>query len=153
MADAGLSQELRQGGRWLSGVSGNPAGSKSKAARRERRLAIISEWLAPHGGMSAFSAADITLLHEAAEVTLRRHRTPEEQTRSANVVSKIFAQIGLCSKDRGPRAPVEPEPPPPAKDDGWMEGFRAKLEEAASEQAKLAAAASILKMAGDDGQD
>jgi hypothetical protein len=84
-------------GRFLAGVSGNPAGShgRSRAARQARREALIASWTAHIGGPSSLTAVERDLLVQAAEAHMARPRTAEDVVRCANVVSKILTLVGL----------------------------------------------------------
>jgi hypothetical protein len=81
-------------------VSPNPRGRESKASRLARREAIIAEWCEPHGGIAVLKPAERDLLHQAAELSLMRPRTVEDQVRVANTISKILAQVGFADKRR-----------------------------------------------------
>ena len=99
------------------GTSGNPAGGPTRAAREAARAAVIAEWTAPYGGIAALRPAELALLHQAAELSLRRPRGYYEQLRVANTISKIMAQCGLAHKAAGPRKASEPQ----HHDDGDMD--------------------------------
>jgi hypothetical protein len=87
--------------RWLPGVSGNPVGRESREARHARRARLISEWAAPFGGMAVLQPAELDLLHQAAELALRKQpRKAEDAVRVANVISKILQQCRLVDKRR-----------------------------------------------------
>src|SRR6516165_2036056 len=86
--------------RWRPGQSGNPCGRESKASRLARREAIIARWAEPFGGIAALKPAELDLLHQAAELSLMRPRTVEDQVRVANTISKIMAQVGFVDKRR-----------------------------------------------------
>jgi hypothetical protein len=66
---------------WIPGVSQNPAGKESKAARRARIDRIVVEWCEPAGGVERFNPAELALLAKAAEMTLVLPRDPENQVR------------------------------------------------------------------------
>jgi hypothetical protein len=93
--------------RWVKGVSGNPAGAESKAARRARIDALVSEWSEPVGGVGALKPVEVALLRRAAELYLySKPKTIEEQSRIANTIGRLVAQSGLANArkaaDRGP---------------------------------------------------
>jgi len=99
----------RQG--FQPGVSGNPKGAESKEAKHSKRVALICQWAAPYGGMASLQPAEIDLLHQAAELALRRQPPKsEDAVRVANTISKILAQCGLCDRRR---RRSKPEPPGP----------------------------------------
>jgi len=101
----------RQG--FQPGVSGNPKGSESKAERHARREALIRQWTEPFGGMASLQAAEIDLLHQAAELALRKYPR-REAVRVANTISKILAQCGLVAGYTGRRRRrSEPQPASP----------------------------------------
>jgi hypothetical protein len=52
---------------WPKGVSGNPQGPK--AARQARCEAKVADWTKPHGGVEAFTPAELDLLRKAADFT------------------------------------------------------------------------------------
>jgi hypothetical protein len=54
--------------RWVKGVSQNPRGRESKAARLARREATIARWAEPFGGVATLKPAEVDLLHQAAEL-------------------------------------------------------------------------------------
>jgi hypothetical protein len=98
--------DAAQDGRFPKGVSGNPRGSLSKAARQSRLAEIIAEWVAPHGGTAAFGAAELALLNRAAELRLLRPRNPLDGIRAANTVARILSLLGLVdgrTRQRGAR--------------------------------------------------
>src|SRR5262249_2893078 len=86
--------------RWPKGVSGNPRGRESKATRRARCEGIIAAWAEPFGGITTLKPAELDLLRQAAELSLMRPRTVEDQGRVANTISKILAQVGFADKRR-----------------------------------------------------
>jgi hypothetical protein len=92
--------------RWVKGVSQNPRGRESKAARLARREATIARWAEPFGGVATLKPAEVDLLHQAAELSLIRPRTVEDAVRVANTISKILAQVGFA--DRRKREPAGP---------------------------------------------
>lgn len=96
--------------RWRPGQSGNPRGRESKVSRLARREAIIARWVEPYGGIVALKPAELDLLHQAAELSLMRPRTVEDQTRAANTISKILAQCGLADKRRKRELSEAPTP-------------------------------------------
>ena len=94
--------------RWRPGQSGNPRGRESKATRLARREATIARWAEPFGGVAALKPAELDLLHQAAELSLMRPRTVEDQVRVANTISKILAQVGFADKRRKREPPAAP---------------------------------------------
>ncbi len=84
------------------GQSGNSFGSLSRAAQAQRRDALVAEWTREIGGPGSLTAAELALLHQAAELVLCRPRTAEDRVRCANLVSRIMAQVGLVDR-RGRR--------------------------------------------------
>jgi hypothetical protein len=94
---------------WTKGTSGNLRGRESAASRRERIADRIETWTAPFGGLAAFNAAEMTLLHQAAELSLRRWRTADDQLRIARTISKLLAQVGIVNA-RGTRRAEPPDP-------------------------------------------
>jgi hypothetical protein len=99
---------------WHKGTSANPRGRESYAARRARRERIVAEWAAPFGGVGVLKPAEVVLLDQAAELSLRRPRTAEDCVRIANSISKLMAQCGLAHRNHvEPRVPIsEPAPVP-----------------------------------------
>jgi hypothetical protein len=87
----------RHPGRWPKGVSGNPAGEMSRAAKEARLDAIVAEWTRPYGGASNLPPCNVVLLKHAADLSLRRPRRADDQVRLANTVSRLVAQAGLAS--------------------------------------------------------
>jgi hypothetical protein len=85
------------------GQSGNPAGRESKTAREARIAGIIAEWTLPYGGAAAFNAAELALLQQAVELSLRRTRTWHDQLKVARTISKLLVQVGIV---RGRRREV-----------------------------------------------
>jgi len=85
------------------------------ARQREPRLparaprSIIGRWTEPHGGVAALRPAELDLLHQAAELSLMRPRTVEDQVRVANTISKILAQVGFADKRRKREPPSAPD--------------------------------------------
>ena len=84
------------------GVSGNPRGKNS---RRDAVADKVEEWTAYHGGLAAFSAAEIDLLRQAANLCLMRVRGAEERIRAAGKVAAILARLGLIVRRGGRREP------------------------------------------------
>jgi hypothetical protein len=138
---------------WLPGVSQNPAGKESKAARQARRDAIIASWAEPYGGMGTLRPAELELLRQGAELAMRKPRRSEDAVRNANSLSRILAQVGFVDKRNPPREPAEPAPAAPAEAAGEsaIERLHALIEESQNEREQVRAAAGILK-AADDGQ-
>jgi hypothetical protein len=66
---------------------------------------------APFGGIERLPPASRMLARKAAALSTRRAKTLEDETRIANIVSRLLAQAGLASS-REPRLlePVESEP-------------------------------------------
>jgi len=95
--------------RWRPGQSGNPRGRESKASRLARREATIARWAEPYGGVAELKPAELDLLHQAAELSLMRPRTVEDQVRVANTISKILAQVGFADKRRKREPPSAPD--------------------------------------------
>jgi hypothetical protein len=85
---------------WVRGVSQNPRGRETKAEREARRDAIIAAWADPFGGVAVLRSAELTLLREAAEVSMCKPRNSEDRVRHANTISKILAQVGFVDKRR-----------------------------------------------------
>ena len=81
----------------------------------------VSFDLAKSPDLGSLTAAELALLHQAAELVLCRPRTAEDRVRCANLVSRIMAQVGLVNR-RGKR----PEPRPGAALDAHL---RAMAEE------------------------
>jgi hypothetical protein len=102
------TEQKRGNPRWVKGVSQNPRGRESKAARQARREAVIAAWAEPYGGVAALKPAELDLLYQAAELSLVRPRTVEDQVRVANTISKILAQVGFADKHRK-REPAGPD--------------------------------------------
>jgi len=102
-------QERRGNPAWVKGTSQNPRGKESRASRLARREAIIGRWTEPHGGVAALRPAELDLLHQAAELSLMRPRTVEDQVRVANTISKILAQVGFADKRRKREPPSAPD--------------------------------------------
>jgi hypothetical protein len=98
--DEQAGNQVRVHGRWPPGVSGNPGGRTGRAAHRARIEAIIAAWVAPAGGVNRFNAAELSLLHTAAELTLTRSRIAEDKVRAANTVEKILRRCGLVGRGR-----------------------------------------------------
>jgi hypothetical protein len=90
---------------WLPGTSQNPAGKESNAKRHARREAIIAKWAEPFGGAATLSPAERDLLHQAADLVLRKPHNAEDAVRIANTVSKILAQVGFVDKRTRRREP------------------------------------------------
>src|SRR5262245_42752286 len=104
------SDDQRRQHLYRKGESGNPRGRESKAARIERRDAIIAGWAEPVGGMAVLKPAELELLRIAAELSMSRPRNAEQRTRHANTISKIMAQVGFCDKRRRRPDPEAPSP-------------------------------------------
>jgi hypothetical protein len=92
---------------WARGVSQNPRGRETKAEREARRDAIIAAWADPFGGVAVLRSAELTLLREAAELSMCKPRNSEDRVRHANTISKILAQVGFVGK-RDRRRQAEP---------------------------------------------
>jgi hypothetical protein len=92
-------------------IGGQTRGKESKAARDIRLDAIVDEWAQPFGGIERLPPASRMLARKAAALSTRRAKTLEDETRIANIVSRLLAQAGLASS-REPRLlePVESEP-------------------------------------------
>ena len=103
------AEQKRGNPAWGKGVSGNPRGRESKAARLARREAVIAAWAEPYGGIATLKPAELDLLHQAAELSLMRPRTVEDQVRVANTISKILAQVGFADKRRTREPPSAPD--------------------------------------------
>jgi len=88
---------------WLPGVSQNPSGRESAAARRARIEKIVAAWAGPFGGVDALLPAELVLAHTAAELSLYRPRRHEDAVRQANAISKLLAQAGLACRHEKPR--------------------------------------------------
>jgi hypothetical protein len=110
MLQSGDQSQKRPDGNpaWVKGVSGNPAGRESRASRDVRIADRLEEWVAPFGGRAVFNAAEIVLLRQAAELSLRRWRTADDQLRIARTISKPLAQVGIVGGRR--REIAEPGP-------------------------------------------
>jgi hypothetical protein len=93
-------QKPRGNPSWIPGVSQNPAGKESKAARRARIERIVSDWCEPAGGTKAFNPAELALLARAAEMTLVLPRNPEDQVRVLNSIRGVLKQLGLVQHRR-----------------------------------------------------
>jgi hypothetical protein len=91
----GSKQEKRGNPKWVTGVSQNPRGRESNAARRARRDAIIAAWAEPHGGVASLEPAEMTLLRQAAELDMSKSRTAEDRVRTANAIAKSMLQVGF----------------------------------------------------------
>jgi hypothetical protein len=111
---------------WIKGVSGNPAGRESRATREARIADKLEEWAAPFGGIAVFNAAEIDLLRQAAELSLRRWRTADDQLRIARTISKLLAQVGIVAgaakrkiEPADPFAPLLDVPPGAASGGRW----------------------------------
>jgi hypothetical protein len=80
--------------RWTKGVSGNPAGAESKAARRARIDQLVNEW----AGETVLKSVERDLLRRAAELFLySKPKTIEDQARIANTIGRLVAQAGLAN--------------------------------------------------------
>ena len=97
------TEQRRGHGRpWLPGQSGNPMG-RSRAEKLARRDALIAEWTAVIGGPASLTAAELTLLHQAAGLVMCHPRTAEDRVRCVNLVSRIMNQVGLVGgRKHGP---------------------------------------------------
>jgi hypothetical protein len=84
-------------GGFQPGISGNPAGSESAAARRARVAAKVETWVQELG--DKVGAVERDLLQRAAEMSLLRPRRHEDLVRVTNTISKLLAQAGF-RKDR-----------------------------------------------------
>jgi len=99
---------------WTKGVSQNPKGKESKAARLARREAIIAAWCEPHGGVATLKPAELELVRQAAELSMCRPRNVVERVRYANTISRIMTQVGLAAGFTGRRRPrSQPQPASP----------------------------------------
>jgi hypothetical protein len=83
---------------WLfpAGVSGNPGGKESRAARRARIEALVTEWCKPFGDdpHAVLTPAEYQLATIAAELTLRRPKRHDDQIRQGTLISRLMAQAG-----------------------------------------------------------
>ena len=94
MQTAGQAMPHRGGNpNWVKGVSGNPRGSESAAARRARVAAKVEVWVKELGGKVGVLERD--LLQRAAEMSLLRPRRHEDLVRVTNTISKLLAQAGF----------------------------------------------------------
>ena len=103
----GGSQSPRPPGnpRWVKGVSGNPAGGESKAARRARIDQLVNEW----AGEIVLKSVERDLLRRAAELFLySKPKTIEDQARIANTIGRLVAQVGLANARHGKRDATSP---------------------------------------------
>jgi hypothetical protein len=88
---------------WRPGVSANPAGKESPAARSARIDRIVDEW----AGGATLTAAERDLLKHAAGLTLsRKRRTAEDEVRVVNTVRAILRQCGLLTGRKRDKAPA-----------------------------------------------
>ncbi len=99
-------QEPEQGKRgnpnWVPGVSANPAGRMSNAARQERIEAKARELAVEFGGIEKLSPVERALLDQAAVLLLRKPRSAEDVVRVANSVQRLLGALG---KRKGRREP------------------------------------------------
>jgi hypothetical protein len=86
---------------FLPGQSGNPRGSESASARRERFERKVAEIVAEYGGQ--LSPTEIDLVRSAAELLMRRPVDVDQQVRIANAVTRIYAR--LAKRKRKPDGP------------------------------------------------
>src|SRR5438128_6524854 len=111
MQIAGQASSHKRGNpNWRPGISGNPRGAESRAARQARIVARVAEWAAEWGGVEKLSAIERDLLRRAAELELIRPRRHEDAVRVANTISKLLAQTGFNrhrSKSKALQSPWE----------------------------------------------
>ena len=69
---------------------------------------MIAAWCKPIGGPENLTAAEHTLLNQAAGLVLSHPRTHEDRVRCVNLVSRILGQVGLV----GGRKPNSPQQEP-----------------------------------------
>jgi hypothetical protein len=110
--EQGPGQGRRGNPDWKPGVSANPAGKESRAARRARIEIIVAEWARPFGGIGVLAPAELMLARKAAELSLCRPKRAEDTIRYCNTVGRLLAQCGLANKHE--REPIEPEETPPS---------------------------------------
>jgi hypothetical protein len=83
-----------------TGRSGNPKGSLTAAEKRARLHSIVEDWVAELAQLGVRAGTvERTLLQRAAQLSLVRPHRNEDQTRTANTISKLLAQAGF-RKDR-----------------------------------------------------
>jgi hypothetical protein len=111
---------------WVPGVSANPSGRETAAARRARIDAIVARWTQPFGGVSVLSPAELALASTAAALSLERPRKRADMLTQANTVARLLALAGLATRRTRPREVVEPEEPPEDR----LAEFRAKIDAA-----------------------
>jgi hypothetical protein len=101
---------------WPKGVSGNPHGRASNAARDAKIDGIVAAWLVPYGyNVDSLPSARLELLRRAAGMTLRRPERKDE-VRHNNTIARLISQAGLLPiREPSPLPPVSPEP----DYDGW----------------------------------
>jgi hypothetical protein len=94
---------------WRKGVSANPAGRESAAARRARREAMLVEIANDIGcGFEALSFTDKLLLNRAIELLDTKPTSHVDRVRAANAGTKLLQQV----RERHPqREPVDPWSP------------------------------------------
>jgi hypothetical protein len=94
---------------WRRGMSANPAGRETKAARQARLDAVVTGWAEPFGGVAALKRVELDLLYRAAALQLRRPNTAEDEVRITRAISMILKQVGLVDR-RGKRRAEQQKP-------------------------------------------
>jgi hypothetical protein len=69
---------------------------------------LIKEWVAPHGGITAFEPAERALLQQAANLFLMRVRGADQRIRAATKISRILTQVGIVTDRHRKREPAGP---------------------------------------------
>lgn len=94
--------------RWRPGVSGNPGGRESKAARLARRDALVVELAGDYGGLDGLSVGDRLQLQIAADLMMRRPKDGDDHVRIANAVARILDKLhSRKPSDRKPTTTLE----------------------------------------------
>jgi hypothetical protein len=99
ITEQGGDQKRRGNPNWVPGVSANPRGRLTAAAKQERIERKAAELAAEFGGLGALSACEKVMLEQAAALLLRRPRSSEDVVRVANAIGRI---LGSLTKHRKP---------------------------------------------------
>jgi hypothetical protein len=78
----------------VTGVSGNPAGGLSRAAKQTRRDRLVAQIAADlAGGIEALSFTDKLLLGKAADLLMSQPKVHVDRTRSLNTAARIIEMV------------------------------------------------------------
>jgi hypothetical protein len=79
---------------WVKGVSGNPAGGLSRAAKQARRDRLVAQIAADlAGGIEALTFTDKLLLDKAVDLLVGHPKSQTDRTRAVNTAARIIETI------------------------------------------------------------